>query len=370
MLKNKEICRSLFVAVALLMSTVQANANGYTFTDIGTLGGNWSIATAINNAGQVAGSSTTSTSTFTPQAYIWADGQITGLGTLGGNISAAADINNSGQTVGFSYLQNDYGPVPTLWSSNDKTSLSPNVQSFSRANAINNKGQIVGEVNNRATLWNDGNASNLVSLGGFSGASDINNSGQIVGSYFVSNSYQLVNPISHAILWDENTITDLGTLGGTNSYAVAINDFGLVVGTSDILNNVTTHATLWDGSVIKDLGKLAGARSSQANGINNLGQVVGESFFNTSNANYATMWDGDSIINLNTLLDSDVIAAGWELSEANDINDYGQIVGNAFNRKTGQLRGFILSPVPEPSTYAMFSLGLCWLLVAKRRRKL
>lgn len=183
----------------------------------------------------------------------------------------------------------------------------------------------------------------------------------------MGSSYERGNPVSHATMWYENGITDLGTLGGTNSYAVAINDFGLVVGTSDTNNNITTHATLWNGFTIKDLGKLDGSKSSNANGINNLGQIVGQSFFYDSNANFATMWDGDSIINLNSLLDSDVVSAGWVLSEANDINDYGQIVGNAFNYKTGQISAFMLTSVPEPKNYAMMMLGLALIGAANKR---
>lgn len=366
-MKNKKKSLTIFFSIALLVCTVQANATGYSFTELGTLGGNWSIATAINNAGQVVGSSTISVNSFTPQAFIWTSGQIKGLGTLGGSNSSAADINDLGQTVGFSYLGGNLGPVPTVWHNHSITSLSPNVQSFSRARGINNSGQIVGELDNSATLWSAGDSTYLGSLGGLSIASDINNSGKIVGNYFVGNSYERGNPIRHATMWYENSITDLGTLGGTNSYAVAINDFGLIVGTSDTNNDTTAHATLWNGSTIKDLGKLTGSKSSNANGINNVGQIVGESFSYDSNTNFATMWYGDSIINLNSLLDSDVVSAGWVLSEANDINDYGQIIGNAFNHKTGQIRAFMLTPVPEPESYAMMFVGLALVGAATNR---
>lgn len=352
-MKNKKESLNIFFSIALLVCAVQAHATSYQFTDLGTLGGNWSIATAINNAGQVVGSSTISANGFTPKAFLWTSGQMRGLTTPGGNYSSALDINDQGQTVGFSDLEGNSGPVPTVWSNHSYTILSPNVQSFSLARGINNSGQIVGELDNSATLWSAGNSIGLDSLGGASVSSAINNSGQIVG-----NSYGKRNTVSHATIWYENGITDLGTLGGTNSYAVAINDFGLIVGTSDTNNNITTHATLWNGSTIKDLGKLDGSKSSNANGINNLGQIVGQSFFYDSNVNFATMWDGDSIINLNSLLDSDVVSAGWVLSEANDINDYGQIVGNAFNYKTGQISAFMLTSVPEPKNYAMMMLGI------------
>ena len=41
-------------------------------------------------------------------------------------------------------------------------------------------------------------------------------------------------------------MVDLGTLGGSQSFAVAVNDHGQVVGYSHTAGDAESHATLWD----------------------------------------------------------------------------------------------------------------------------
>ena len=69
-------------------------------------------------------------------------------------------------------------------------------------------------------------------------------------------------------------MTDLGTLGGTNSNAYGINDSGQVVGMPTPPATPLQHAFLYSGSTMTDLGTLGGTISS-ATGINASGQVVG-----------------------------------------------------------------------------------------------
>lgn len=71
-------------------------------------------------------------------------------------------------------------------------------------------------------------------------------------------------------------MTDLGTLGGTDSRAVAINDRGQVIGTSSTASG-RYHAFIWQDGVMTDLGVLPGKSNSKAAAINDRGQVVGDS---------------------------------------------------------------------------------------------
>ena len=78
-------------------------------------------------------------------------------------------------------------------------------------------------------------------------------------------------PVLAATPW---SITDLGTLGGTDSEARNINDYGQVVGYSLTNGDSTLHAFLYKGGAIADLSSSTGA-SNTATSINNNGQVVG-----------------------------------------------------------------------------------------------
>ena len=69
----------------------------------------------------------------------------------------------------------------------------------------------------------------LTDLGGaFSFANDINEAGQVVGSATTASGQ------SHAFLWENGAMTDLGTLGGPTSGAGGLNDAGQVVGGSRV----------------------------------------------------------------------------------------------------------------------------------------
>jgi len=102
------------------------------------------------------------------------------------------------------------------------------------------------------------------------------------------------------------------------------------------------------------LGNLGG-NSGNAAAINNRGQVVGYSSTSYSDpTEHAFIWDNGVMLDLNTLLDAS--GTGWTLEYAEGINDRGQIVGNGISL-SGLRHGFILTPVPEPSTWAILLIG-------------
>src|SRR6266496_1094047 len=57
-------------------------------------------------------------------------------------------------------------------------------------------------------------------------------------------------------------VSNLDTLGGTNSRGNSINNQGWVAGYSNLAGNQSRHATLWRNGSLLDLGTLGGPNSS------------------------------------------------------------------------------------------------------------
>ena len=117
-------------------------------------------------------------------------------------------------------------------------------------------------------------------------------------------------------------VTELaGFPGSQNNGAHAINEHGQIVGFSA---SPETHAVLWDGDSITDLGDLpfcGGIDRSEANDINDLGQVVGEA--NAETGRRAFLWEAGSMTNLGSL------PGIPDISIAHAINNDGLVVGRA-----------------------------------------
>jgi probable HAF family extracellular repeat protein len=98
------------------------------------------------------------------------------------------------------------------------------------------------------------------------------------------------------------TMTDLGTLGGTNSSAYAVSaDGSVIVGERSLTGDNASHAFKYSGSTMTDLGTLGGTLSA-ANAVSADGSViVGESYLTGDSAYHAFKYTGSTMTDLGTL---------------------------------------------------------------------
>lgn len=329
------------VAAGLIGLAATGVRADYVLTDLGTLGGNMSLAAGIDANGSVVGNSRTEIG-GPSHAFLYRQGRMTDLHSPPSrrDSNAYAISPNGNQIVGDKTSDGLPG-VPRATSFAGSSIASPTVSAFSQANGVNDQGQAVGQFFNlnmsttQAFLSSGGLGTVLPDLVGsrFTFAYGINSAGQIVGE---SNG--------HAVLWSAgptHAITDLGP-----GVAHAINTSGQIVGEND------SGAVLWNGGVQTTLG------DGVAYAINNLGQAVG-----SANGSAVLYSDGQTI-DLNTLISPTL---GWTLFEAMGINDAGQIAANGTG-PNGQTHAVLLSPmanpaVPEPTSLILLAVGAAGCLV-------
>lgn len=293
--------------------------------DLGTLGGNESIAYAVNNRGQVVGTALNtvpdpysffdfvfcgSSNGTQTRAFLWdRNNGMQDLGTLGtGDDALAFFVNDAGQVAGFSYTNTTPNPTTGL----------PTFDPF---------------------LWEPGKG--MRDLGTFGGTEvwqmgRLNERGQVVGSLTLPGDTTF-----HPFLWDGKQLIDLGTLGGDMGYGNWVNDAAEVVGQAALPEDQTFHAFLWRDGVMTDLGVLPGDSFSDTSAINARGQVVGLS--GNPNSTSAVLWENSQVYDLNALVDpGSGLTLGWALY----INDDGEI--SAFGAdSSGNNHDVLLIPCDE-----------------------
>jgi probable HAF family extracellular repeat protein len=306
--------------------------------DLGTLGGNSSMGLATNSRGQVVGVALNATAenpdfaTFInlgfpaateTRAFLWQNGSMQDLGTLGGNDAAASSINPHGQIAGYSF---------TNTTPNDTTGI-PTVHPF---------------------LWNNGTMRDLGTLGGtlsvpgtFNGTPGgevLNNSGEVAGTSTLAG-----DELWHAFVRSNGRTIDLGTLGGSTSDAVAINNKGQVVGKAVVTDTpFVLHGFLWENGHMTDLGAVAPCTRSVSNSINSANQIVGNLGYCTDDPNDITFYSafytekGKAMVDLNTLITP---ASDVHLTDAWNINNRGEILANG-KLPDGSGRVALLVPIP------------------------
>lgn len=351
------------------MFTVAAHgAVAYSLTDLGTLGGTYSFAYGINNSGQVVGYSAAPVGKyFYDHAFLYSGGAMVDLGLLRTPFGTATGyaINDAGVVVGTA--DSSAGNQPFRYTGGMESIGSLGSIGDNEARGLNKSGQIVGYAatstgHSHAFLYSGGQMQDLGTLSGLGNASSsataINTAGQVVGSSTTNSIYSW----QHAFLYDGTGMHDLGTLGGLSSGASAINDSGTVVGTSATFTG-PSRAFVYTNGAMQSLGTLSTEpyAESYAQDINDSGDIVGAGSSAGGVNPRAMLFTDGTMYDLNTLVPTN---SGFVLNWAYGINDVGQIVGCG-TTSTGQTHGFLLTPIPEPTTAGLMGLGLACLALRR-----
>lgn len=304
--------------------------------NLGTFGGSQGVALDVNNHGQVVGAALNTIpdpfaamfdsssvlifpGTTQAHAFLWQDGEMRDLGTLGGPDSVATYVNERGEIAGQSFVNfipNSTTGIPTqdpfLWVPCDRDR--------------DRWGSDDCENDTERKSAKNGKMLDLGTLGGTSSLVDgLNNRGEVIGQSNLAG-----DATHHPFLWHDGRLTDLGTLGGDFGIATSLNNTGEVVGVASLpipcpgcgLGPQIYHAFFWKQGVMTDLGTLD--KCSLGNGINSKSQIVGSSGL-CGIAKHAFLSEGGSpIIDLNTLISP---GSDLTLTGAVYINDRGEIAG-------------------------------------------
>ncbi len=307
-------------------------ASSIVVTDLGTLGGTTSDAVSLNtpsvgNRLLIVGSSNDRAGT-THAAYWYVD-MTTGArqaGALpapaGDAQSGAGSVNQAEEIVGGSAATVGGLGRPVRWASSTSSPSFLDITGFTYGGAlkITPSGESMGLVGNpygnQAAIWS---GSGLTLLPGLAGGNatmieDANAAGVIVGM----SRYTTTGGGQRAVVWQNGLITQLPD-GGSNSFALGINDAGVIVG-MDWTSAGGTRAVRWlpppatiGGSyTMEDLGLF----NSIAYDINNTGEIVGQ--YQSGSNLRAFYWIDGRLKDLPNLATN---------SGARAINDNGDVAG-------------------------------------------
>ena len=147
-------------------------------------------------------------------------------------------------------------------------------------------------------------------------------------------------------MWHRGVLTDLGTLGGRNTYGAEpelaerptiVNRRGVVVGTSQLADG-RERAFRWRDGVMTDLGTLPGTTDSRATAVNDRGDVIGVSVRES----------GDGIVPRGFLWRREKMT---DLGDARavSVNDRGQVLLDMDGTRAAVWEGGRVTPVSGPS---------------------
>jgi len=365
--KSSSLSVAVFAAVLVLGNRLDGVGRlpNYTITELGTLGGTESFAYAINNRGDIVGSSRLIGDSFT-HGFLFGFGSMMDLNPLNSGLVQTVGptgINNRGE-IASGLIRGGVYAAAVYNSRNGEINVLGSFGglafgSFSgTATAINDSGHAVGysyidDLNRHAFLYKSGQMTDIGSLGGYSAALSINNADDVVG--FSSAS---VNGSAHPFLYRQGVMSQINPFDQPSGEGIAwkVNNGGAVVG--EALNGPYINGFVYFKGLVTNVGTLDGGHNSHAYSINDGRDVVGvaDAPYQDVCFDYETLQPVQCVnFSYQGFLFKDGVMtdlrdlvgrnSGWDALYAFDINNRGQITG--YGLRSGRFRAFVLTPNPE-----------------------
>jgi probable HAF family extracellular repeat protein len=284
-----------------------------------------------------------------PHSYGSVNGDGFQLLNNSGVVASYADLAAPDPNAGFFCYTLDCFQIHAFrWKDGAMTDLGAlPVNNDSAAGSINARGWITGQSQSaiidpvlgipefRAVLWKQNQIADLGTLGGTESLGIyVNDSGQVIGfSTINSNPDPLgfLGEPTHTFIWENGVMRDIGTLGGLDAFPATScggQPHNVVVGMSS-LSSTPNPATglpsvdyfIWNNGKMTDLGNLGGTMTGITGCANHRNQVIGEASLPGDSMMHAFFWADGVMTDLGTL--------GGDNSEAIWINESGEIAGSA-----------------------------------------
>ncbi|HEX4084065.1 MAG TPA: hypothetical protein VHY22_04080 [Chthoniobacteraceae bacterium] len=211
-----------------------------TFPGADTANDDFSIASAVNNAGDVAGTADTTmvdtSGDAEEHAFYDSNGTFTDLGTINGGLNSTGEaINNSGTVVG-KVRTSGSDDHAAIYANGDVTDINDKLGSgiiYSDAHAINDSGQVAGVAYSETEGFGYIDTSGAIKKIGAIAPESINSEGDVAGSSSDTDDNSVAAVYVGGVLYASlQTLVEPGNMADFVSLddAVAINDDGLVAG--------------------------------------------------------------------------------------------------------------------------------------------